>query len=752
MSITRPVYRLADRYQLDDLIAAGGMGEVWRATDLVLGRPVAVKLLRAEYVQHPETLARFRAEARHAGSLSHPHIARIYDYGEADATHPPFLVMELVSGPPLTQLLANGPMEPARVMDVVAQAADGLAAAHAAGLVHRDIKPGNLLLAPPDQVKITDFGIAYAAGSAPITRTGMLIGTPAYVAPERVAGAGATPASDLYSLGIVAYECLAGALPFSGTAMEVALSHQMRALPPLPAAVPAEVAALVAELTAKDPAARPASAGEVVTRAGRLRNALSGARSAGAASASAGPAFWPAPPSIEADARPGAPSAGTGQRPAASPAGAGRGAAAPSAWRASSSAGTDTWPTPPSADAGTRPASSSAEADAWRAWSSAEAGAGLGSPPAGAADAETLAGPQATLREIGTPGPARPAQHRLVPRDGSRRRRVIVLAVAAAAVVALAGWALAGLSGGTSGHGRPAAPPSSSTPHTQPATSPATRTVQVNPGALIGQPVRVVKQRLRQLGLRVRVQFTRTGSRPPGMVLFVRPSGQVAAGSSVTVTAALAAARSRPRPRARPQSRPRPRRRRWRRKRPGQRLTAAAAGGARARAGHQEQPGRRLTSGYAAPGPDPERGSGPGGGGQELRSQVTLNPLPLPLSGPGWAFTRPAESTMVISSSVNEEITLELTVAPDSVQVLKWASGSTPVELLGASAIHSALELAQPEQLWVVLKLSPEREESVTCSVYLPPLLTTEAAMLSPGRRVEPTTWIALLGYISHHV
>jgi hypothetical protein len=131
---------------------------------------------------------------------------------------------------------------------------------------------------------------------------------------------------------------------------------------------------------------------------------------------------------------------------------------------------------------------------------------------------------------------------------------------------------------------------------------------------------------------------------------------------------------------------------------------------------------------------------------------VTLNPLPLPLSGPGWAFTRPAESTMVISSSVNEEITPELTVAPDSVQVLKWASGSTPVELLGASAIHSALELAQPEQLWVVLKLSPEREESVTCSVYLPPLLTTEAAMLSPGRRVEPTTWIALLGYISHHV
>jgi serine/threonine-protein kinase len=533
MSVTRPVYLLADRYQLDDLIAAGGMGEVWRATDLVLGRPVAVKLLRAEYVQHPETLARFRAEARHAGSLSHPHIARIYDYSEADATHPPFLVMELVDGPPLTQLLANGPMEPARVMDVVAQAADGLAAAHAAGLVHRDIKPGNLLLAPPDQVKITDFGIAYAAGSAPITRTGMLIGTPAYVAPERVAGAGATPASDLYSLGIVAYECLAGALPFSGTAMEVALSHQMRALPPLPASVPAEVAALVAELTAKDPAARPASAGEVVTRAGRLRDALSLARSAGAASLSAGPAFWPAPPSLQADARPGAPSAGPGHRPASPPAGAGRGAAAQPAWPPSPAAGTDAWPAAPSAHAGARPAFSSAEAGAW-----------ADSPPASAADAQadqadTVVGPRATLREIGTPGPVRPAQHRLVPRDRGRRRRMIVLAVAAAAVVALAGWALAGLSGGTSAHGRPTAPPSSSTPHTQPATSPATRTVQVNPGALIGQPVRVVTQRLRQLGLRVRVQSTRTASRPPGTVLSVQPSGQVAAGSSVTVTAAL---------------------------------------------------------------------------------------------------------------------------------------------------------------------------------------------------------------------
>jgi len=486
MSITRPVYMLADRYRLDGQIATGGMGEVWRATDLVLGRPVAVKLLRAEYAQHPEVLARFRAEARHAGSLSHPHIARVYDYGEGGATHPPFLVMELVDGPPLTRLLGDGPMEPARVMDVVAQTADGPAAAHAAGLVHRDIKPGNLLLAPPGQVKITDFGIAYAAGSAPITRTGTLIGTPAYVAPERVTGASATPASDLYSLGIVAYECLAGALPFSGTAMEVALSHQMRTLPPLPAAVPPEVTALVAELTAKDPAARPASAQEVTARAGRLRDAL------------------PASPSAVASPATGASSSA----PAASP-----------------SAGPDAWPASPSADAGAWPAPPSAGASAWAA-----------SPQAMAAgaQADTLIGSQATLREIGTPAPPRAARHRLGPRGRGRRRRVILLVATAAAVVALAGWALAGLSGGTSARGRPAAPSASSAPHTQPATP----TVRVNAGALIGRPVRAVTQRLRQLGLRVQVEFARTDSQPPGTVLSVQPGGQVAAGSSVTVTAA----------------------------------------------------------------------------------------------------------------------------------------------------------------------------------------------------------------------
>jgi eukaryotic-like serine/threonine-protein kinase len=265
---------LAARYQLDDRIAVGGAGDVWRAVDVMLDRPVAVKLLRAEYAQHPETLARFRSEARHAASLTHPGIARVFDYYDGGREHPAFLVMELVDGPSLADVLARGPLEPIRVMDIVAQAAAGLDAAHRSRLVHRDVKPANLLLTRDGLVKITDFGIAYAAGSAPVTRQGTLIGTPAYLAPERVAGQPATPASDLYSLGILAHECLTGTRPYEGTPTEIALAHGQRALPPLPGHVPSAVADFVADLTARDPAARPASARVASARAARLRDGL----------------------------------------------------------------------------------------------------------------------------------------------------------------------------------------------------------------------------------------------------------------------------------------------------------------------------------------------------------------------------------------------------------------------------------------------------------------------------------------------
>ena len=266
---------LAGRYRLDESIGAGGYCQVWRATDTVLSRPVAIKLLRAGYAHQAETLDRFKTEARHAGSLSHPNIARVYDYGEPADGQPPYLVMELIDGPSLAGVLATGPLDAARTMDIIAQTASGLQAAHASGLVHRDIKPGNILFAPGGAVRITDFGIAYAIGSAPVTVSGTVVGTPGYIAPERVAGSQAGPASDLYALGIVGYECLAGAPPFTGGALEVATAHRDRPLPPLPAWVPPGVAAFVMAMTAKDPSRRPASAGEVAVRAARLRDDLS---------------------------------------------------------------------------------------------------------------------------------------------------------------------------------------------------------------------------------------------------------------------------------------------------------------------------------------------------------------------------------------------------------------------------------------------------------------------------------------------
>lgn len=293
--MTPATFLLADRYRLDERIAVGGVGEVWRAADLMLERPVAVKLLLAQHALDEESLARFRAEARHAGALSHPCIARVYDYCEADPPHPPCLVLELVDGPSLAGRLAGGPLDAVQVMDVVAQAADGLHAAHTAGLVHRDIKPANLLLSKDGRLKITDFGISHAAGSASVTCTGTLIGTPAYLAPERVAGAAGTPATDLYALGVVAYECLAGQPPFTGPPLQVALAQRERPLPALPESVPPPVAALVAELTAKVPWARPATAAEVAQRARRLRDEMAADRHFVTLDGKAAPwpGYWP---------------------------------------------------------------------------------------------------------------------------------------------------------------------------------------------------------------------------------------------------------------------------------------------------------------------------------------------------------------------------------------------------------------------------------------------------------------------------
>ena len=277
-----PITELAGRYHLEELIAIGGMGEVWRATDQVLGRYVAVKLLRPEYLHDEVTLLRFRAEAQHAGLLNHPGIAQVYDYQDASPERPAYLVMELVSGPSLAGVLAGRKLDPRRTADVLAQAAAALHAAHTAGVLHRDIKPGNLLLASDGRVKVTDFGIAQSSRTGHLTATGALIGTMGYLAPERVSGRSATVASDLYALGIVGYECLTGEPPFQGEPLQVALAHRDQDVPGLPPRCLSqpggtELAALIADLTARDPAARPASAAVAAGRAGRIRDGRAGA-------------------------------------------------------------------------------------------------------------------------------------------------------------------------------------------------------------------------------------------------------------------------------------------------------------------------------------------------------------------------------------------------------------------------------------------------------------------------------------------
>ena len=258
---------LGNRYTLTEPIASGGMGDVWKASDSVLGRQVAVKVMRPDASSEPTFADRFRDEARHTASLTHPNIATVYDYGEdgGDA----YLVMELVEGEPLSQLITRGPMAPQQTRSVLGQAALALAAAHAAGVVHRDVKPANILLTPEDRVKLTDFGIARAIDSAGHTRTGEVLGTPHYLAPEQALGRTATGASDIYALGVVGHEMLTGRKPFdSGSAVATALAHVNDAVPPLPGSVPADLRRIVESCMAKDPAARPTSAAALAAALG----------------------------------------------------------------------------------------------------------------------------------------------------------------------------------------------------------------------------------------------------------------------------------------------------------------------------------------------------------------------------------------------------------------------------------------------------------------------------------------------------
>src|SRR5215207_3574401 len=272
--------QLAGRYRLCRWLAAGGMGQVWQAVDEVLGRPVAVKLLRDEYAQDPSFVRRLRAEARSAAAVTHPGIASVFDYGEvttaAGAEPTPFLVMELVAGEPLSSLLAReGRLGLDRSLEIVGQAAVAVGAAHRVGLVHRDVKPANLLVGPDGTVKVTDFGVAQALGQGQGDQREVLVGTAGYLSPEQATGQAATAARDLYALGVVAYECLAGRRPFTGEhPIAIALAHLLQPPPPLPEDIPWKVRALVAQAMAKQPTRRPSDASDFGHHLLSLREAL----------------------------------------------------------------------------------------------------------------------------------------------------------------------------------------------------------------------------------------------------------------------------------------------------------------------------------------------------------------------------------------------------------------------------------------------------------------------------------------------
>ncbi|MBF9128894.1 protein kinase [Plantactinospora sp. S1510] len=259
----KPGVLLGSRYRLDERIAGGGMGDVWRGTDEVLGRTVAVKILLPALLDEPGFAERFRGEARTMATINHPGVVDVYDYGSDQQIA--FLVMEYVEGDALSRTLGRvGRLTPARTMALVAQAADALQAAHDKGIVHRDVKPGNLLVRPNGTLVLTDFGIARSAMVGQLTAAGSVLGTASYISPEQAAGAVATPTSDVYALGVVAYQCLAGRRPFEGnSAIEIAMKHVRETPRQLPGDIPPAIRAIVERSMAKDPGARWQSAAEL---------------------------------------------------------------------------------------------------------------------------------------------------------------------------------------------------------------------------------------------------------------------------------------------------------------------------------------------------------------------------------------------------------------------------------------------------------------------------------------------------------
>ncbi|GAB5078332.1 protein kinase domain-containing protein [Arthrobacter sp. AD-310] len=512
---------LGGRFQLTTRIAIGGMGEVWKAKDLVLGRIVAIKVLKEEYTGDPGFLQRFRAEARHTALLNHVGIANVFDYGEEEGSA--YLVMELVPGQPLSSIIEHEQvLSPDRTLSIIAQTARALAVAHAQGLVHRDVKPGNLLITPDGRVKVTDFGIARLADQVPLTQTGQVMGTAQYLAPEQATGQTATGSSDIYSLGVIGYECLSGHRPFSGESqIAIALAQVNDAPPPLSESLPAPVRALLMSMLAKDPKDRPANAIKLAEAAEAIRNGdISAARAA-------------VPGMLLFDATTG---------PITAP--------------------VDT-ATAPTGVIGASRDSSPTATSALPVVGAGAAGAAAGAAAASAADAD---GPQSKLARAN----ALAAERKWVPEDTTyddepadepeRKGRSPwtwpLIALILLVLFALVGFFLnqQGIlfpsNSATSSPPATSAPATSASPtRTSPAATPTpTRntptptqeTVNVIPAAYLGKDYRQVQSELSNLGLAVTVEPLQTNEAAPGRVVGLNPTGPLPVGSSITVTYAVA--------------------------------------------------------------------------------------------------------------------------------------------------------------------------------------------------------------------
>ncbi|MGJ9372343.1 protein kinase domain-containing protein [Nesterenkonia sp. CF4.4] len=481
----RPVVGIlmGERYQLTERIAIGGMGEVWKASDQVLGRTVAIKILKEEYTGDEAFLRRFRAEARHTALLNHPGIADIYDYGEQSGSG--YLVMELVPGRPLSVLLeTDKTLSWEKTLSIIAQTGRALQVAHDQGLVHRDVKPGNLLITPTRRVKITDFGIARLADQVPLTATGQVMGTVQYLSPEQATGQHATGSSDIYALGIIGYEALVGHRPFTGESqIAIALKQVNEPPPTLPDSVPEGVRALIMSMLEKDPGKRPLTATKLAEAADALlRHDTESALKAVPAMAAHLDGAEP-----DADATTAIPRADTTPT-----------AVVPGASRA------------PSARTPEQPAQAP------------ENTAQYGAAPAAAGVAQARPSAGSDTPESG----AQKEQRRL---HGGRRWYWPLIALLVLVLLALIGsWFFPQL-GGSNGEDEP-----TPTPTVTETLTPGAEVVEIAESDFLGLSLDETTARLQAAGLEVQSEAVASGQ-PAGVVTGITPTGSVPVGSTVTV-------------------------------------------------------------------------------------------------------------------------------------------------------------------------------------------------------------------------